>query len=447
MRQSTRCNVALPALFLSLTLAGCAGFGSKPTEIGGFGGTVDTSNIGLALRAQQALTAGDIAGGVGLAERAVSNRPEDAGFRTLLGNAYLQGGRFASAEAAYRDALSLVSSQAGVPLKLVLSVVAQGKNEAALQLIEEYRGAIDPADAGLAMALAGQPGNAVAMLDEAARSPAADSRVRQNLALAHALAGDWAQARAVAAQDLPSDQVDARVTQWMSFAKPGSSNQQVAALIGVSPAVSDPGQPIRLALRSTATRMAQADVPTTQPAEEVAVYSAPALPTSSVEAAVQAAPTEVEPAMAEAPQAVVDPMPVLAAVEPQPILPAVTLDAIRREPVRASGALPQASELRRAAAARFSVGGNSVVQLGAYGSLQGVQAAWAKAVRRHPELDRYAPATAPFASARGTVYRLSVKGFGSDRQARLLCQSLQKSGGTCFVRSVAGDQSVRFAQR
>jgi hypothetical protein len=45
------------------------------------------------------------------------------------------------------------------------------------------------------------------------------------------------------------------------------------------------------------------------------------------------------------------------------------------------------------------------------------------------------------------VFRLSVKGFSSDREARLLCQSLQSKGRSCFVRSPAGDQTVRFAAR
>ncbi len=444
MLQSIRSGVAVPALILSLTLAGCAGLGSKQTQLGGFGGTVDTGNIGLAMRAQQALTSGNIAGGVALAEQAVSNRPNDAGFRSLLGNAYLAGGRFASAEAAYRDALALVPNQNGIPLKLVLSVVAQGKNDAALQLVEEYRGAIDQADAGLALALAGQPGNAIALLDEAARGPAADSRVRQNLALAHALAGDWAQARAVAAQDLPSDQVDARLAEWMGFAKPGSSSQQVSALIGVSPAASDPGQPVRLALRSTGPRLAQVEGPKAIEPAKVAFVP----PAEQAQAPDAYVPPVAAQAPVEATQTLADPLvAVLAEAAPQPILPAVTLDSIRREPVRATNTLPRASELRRAAAARFASGGQSVVQLGAYGSPQGVQTAWAKVLRRHPGLSRFAPASARFASARGTVYRLSVKGFGSDREARLLCQSLQKSGGTCFVRSSAGDQAVRFAQR
>ena len=48
-----------------------------------------------------------------------------------------------------------------------------------------------------ALALAGRPGEAVQLLDVAARAEGADSRVRQNLALANALAGDWMAARGI----------------------------------------------------------------------------------------------------------------------------------------------------------------------------------------------------------------------------------------------------------
>jgi cell division septation protein DedD len=57
------------------------------------------------------------------------------------------------------------------------------------------------------------------------------------------------------------------------------------------------------------------------------------------------------------------------------------------------------------------------------------------------------PMSARFSSARGTVYRLSVKGFASVSEANSLCSSLRRSGASCFVRSVAGDAPVRFASR
>jgi hypothetical protein len=93
--------------------------------------------------------------------------------------------------------------------------------------------------------------------------------------------------------------------------------------------------------------------------------------------------------------------------------------------------------------------GNSaaVVQLGAYGSPQRVAAAWNVAAHRFGALKGYTPMSARFGSARGTVYRLSVKGFASDREARLVCESLRRAGGSCFVRNVAGDTPVQLASR
>ena len=264
MRKPKSALLVATSIVLAVTVTGCA-MGSKRTS---FGGRPDTANIGVAIRAQAAIEAGDPASAIGFAERAVENSPTDAGFRALLGNAYLSAGRFRSAEAAYGDALAMMPGLSGVPLKLALSQAAQGKSDAALATLETYSQAIDPADAGLAMALAGRPGSAVETLDQAARMPGADARVRQNLALAYALAGDWVRARSVAAQDVPADQLDARMAEWMKVAQPGQTSAQVAMLIGVTPAASDTGQPVRLALKGNGqnVRVAVADVaPQPQP--------------------------------------------------------------------------------------------------------------------------------------------------------------------------------------
>ena len=131
-----------------------------------------------------------------------------------------------------------------------------------------------PSDYGLALALAGRPADAIAVLNSAARQTGADARVRQNLALAYAFAGDWTQARTIAAQDVPADKLDARIQQWMQMAKPAHASDQVAALTGVTPAASDPGQPVRLALHKTDSRLA-AVVPPAAPAPQAAVEAAP----------------------------------------------------------------------------------------------------------------------------------------------------------------------------
>jgi Flp pilus assembly protein TadD len=456
MGRMLRATSALSAVAVAALIAGCA---NPMTRAHSASSSADgkANLIGAATRAQLALASGDFAGAVNWAEQAVGNSPRDHDLRGLLGNAYLGSGRFASAEAAYNDALTLAPNQPGVLMKLVLAQIAQGKGEQAVQMLDQLRGAADPADVGLAMALAGQPGNAVAVLDEAARRPGADGRTRQNLALAHALAGDWESARVVAGQDIPADQLDARIAEWMSMAKPSSPTVKVAALLGVTPAASDPGQPQRLALNDTGVRMASAaPVPAfaaSRPAPAVTV-PLPPVPEPQIAMAdttvmdnpgfavpVEAAPTEIA-AAAQPVQSALPPV-----EKPEQIADvSQALDSLRREPVKVSGTLPKVSQLRRSAAARFAKSG-VVVQLGAYGSPKRVQDAWSKIERRHASLGRYTPVSARFQATSGTVYRLSLKGFATDREARLLCEQLKSSGSACFVRNAAGDTPVRFAGR
>jgi Flp pilus assembly protein TadD len=436
MVKALRFGSAISALALAAALPGCA----AQQKSNGFAGRVDKSNIGVATKALMALNAEDYATAVTLAERAVQNSPTDAGFRSLLGNAYFGAGRFASAESAYRDSLSLISNQPQVILKLALVEIAQGKNQEALAFLNGARSVLDSADFGLAVALAGDPVGAVNVLEASARQVGADARVRQNLALAYALSGEWQAARTIAAQDVPADQLDSRIQQWMALAKPVRPYEQVAALTGVKPATSDPGQPTRLALRSTDTRLAAvqpvvepqpvvqpqaAPQPMTQPEAmpiaEAAPIPAPAFEPAPVQVAQAPAPIAEEPAYITPP--------------PRPAKPAV----------RAASFVPKSAPIRRAALNRGSGRSTAVVQLGAYGSPKSVAAAWSNVARRYASLRDYQPVSARFSGPRGTVYRLSVKGFGSPREAAALCVALRRSGGSCFVRNVAGDAPVQFA--
>jgi Flp pilus assembly protein TadD len=457
MSKTLRATAAVTAIVAAGTIAGCAASPASHMQVSGGFATPADPKLGLATRALAALQAGNKDEAVQLAERAVQATPDDAGFRSLLGNVYLAEGRFASAETSYRDSLTLLPDQAPVLMKLVLSQIAQGKNAEALAILDRMRNSADPADVGLAMALAGQPGNAVALLDEAARRPEADARTRQNLALAHALAGDWDNARVVAAQDVPADQLDSRMAEWMKLTAPQGGATKVASLIGVSPAASDPGQPVRLALRDQGgVRMASATAPQVQAAPIQVPAAAPApQPTANATVmndagfAAPAAPIVSAP-VAVAASAVTVALPA-AAPAPEQAGPladlAENLESLRREPVRASGALPKISELRRTAAIRFANSG-VVVQLGAYGSQGKLQAGWAKLSRNHKGvLGRYVPATAHFNAPIGPVYRLSLQGFGSAAEARQVCQGLKSAGAACFVRNVAGDAPIRFASR
>ena len=197
----------------------------------------------------------------------------------------------------------------------------------------------------------------------------------------------------------------------------------------------DPGQPTRLALnQAEAVRQAAAE-PVAQP----------------VEAPVEVAAIEPVPA----PQPVTD-------VDGNPAVgSSVTVTLPAAQPVMAAAVAPSPSRESRPAlspaAVRFSASlpkvrkangkSRAVVQIGAFSSRDRVAAAWSKVTGKHGSLKRYTPVTARFAGARGTVYRLSVKGFSSNNEALNLCASLRRAGGNCFVRTVSGDAPVQFASR
>ena len=88
-----------------------------------------------------------------------------------------------------------------------------------------------------------------------------------------------------------------------------------------------------------------------------------------------------------------------------------------------------------------------MVQLGAYSSEARVSAAWAKLSKKYPALRGYSPMIARFDGPKGTVWRLSVRGFDNQHEAIGRCQALKSRGGSCFVRSTAGDSPVQFASR
>ena len=471
MAKATTIGNALTALGLVGMLAACATpgnrFALRAPAVGKADARVAAGNVGLATRAQSALERGDHAAAVDYAERAVAANPGDAGFRALLGNVYFAAGRFASAEQAYTDSLSLNGDQPALVLKLALVQVAQGKNANAAALLERASGVIDPADHGLALALAGRPAEAIAVLDPAARNVGADARVRQNLALAHALSGDWTMARLVAEQDLAPDQVDARIAQWMAFAKPKHPSEQVASLTGVTPAAADPGQPVRLALVRSDQRQAAADLPQPAPAP-VAEAAVPVVEEVAMAEPLPPPPVEAAPVPAPAPAPV--PAPVAAAAVPAEVLAAAVpafVPAVEPAPApvpiaEVAAAIeapkpalsPRAARLdsprpapRKAAAPRVAGTGRAVVQLGAFSSKANVNSAWGRYSARFPALRGYDPATARVAVNGSTVYRLSVAGFGSNAEAQRFCASLKNAGGNCFVRSVAGGQPVRLASR
>lgn len=462
MTKPFRIGSAVSAAVLASMIAGCA----TPDRLG-LGGKTD-GDVGLATRALAALNSNQVPVAIELAERAVEKSPEDAGFRALLGNAYFAAGRFRSAEAAYKDSLTIYSNQPQVVLKLALVQVALGKSDEAVAFLNAARSALDPSNYGLALALAGRSADAIAVLEPVARQPGADSRVRQNLALAYAFEGDWTEARTVAAQDVPADKLDARIQQWMQLAKPSKASDQVAALTGVSPAAVDQGQPVQLALRKEDTRLAQA-APAPAPADasdaapEVhaaprAQFAADSVTVPRPQFATVAADAPVpHPVAASAPKAKLEPA-IAKAASPAPFTLAMIAAAAPEAPAAFAAFMPmkaiaapapKRAKVRRASApARLRRGNpNAIMQLGSYRNPQQVAAGWNKLTQRFPALRAYLPMRAKFDSARGTYWRLSVQGFESQRDAMARCDLLKNHGGKCFVRGFAGDKPVEIASR
>jgi len=463
MSRPLRFGSAVSVVALASMMAGCA----APQQKVGLGAKTD-ENVGLATRALVALNAHQLPAAIDFAERAVEHSPNDAGFRALLGNAYFAAGRFSSAEAAYKDSLSLSSNQPQVVLKLALVETALGKKDRAAAFLHAGQSVLDPSNYGLALALAGDTDEAIEVLDAAARQPGADATVRQNLALAHALAGDWTEAKTIAAQDVPADQLDSRIHDWMQLASPKSPATQVAAIVGVTPAASDTGLPVRLALRNSDTMMVAA-APAPQPAPVAAAVAAPVAapapqPQPQIAEAAPAAvatpqPTFVEAVAAPAPApqaqpAVVSPPPAKSLVAEAEALASAPLAMISTAahhagaelasflPHKAASAQPKP---HRVPAVMHRGDAKVVMQIGAYGSPQQVNAGWSRLTQRYPALRAYLPLRARFDSPKGTFWRLSVQGFGTEREAIARCQALKTHGGNCFVRGLAGDKPVEIA--
>ena len=377
-----------------------------------------------------ALARHDAGAAVAAAEQAVRYAPAESGYRLLLGQSYLQAGRFASAGQAFSDVLALDAGNGPnvgrAALNLALTQIAAGDWQRAQRTLAAHTDTIPAADRGLAMALAGDTDGAVALLTATARTPDATPKVRQNLALAYALAGQWQAARVVAAADMSPADVDHRIEQWAAFAQPRAASDQVASLLGVQP-VTDAGQPTALALNAPAAPVAVAMVAPVAPA--------------AVEAA---APTPSRVAFA-APREVVQPLPaIVIARAAGPLKTPVATRAAAAQPVvpiRVAAAQPVAAH---PAVAHALAAGQWFVQLGAYENASVAHDDWTRAVHRYAGFAGHAPQGATFRVGAANWYRLSVGGFAR-ADADRACGDYRARGGHCFVRVGAGEQVAQWA--
>ncbi|MEM6584333.1 MAG: tetratricopeptide repeat protein [Pseudomonadota bacterium] len=259
-------------------------------------------------KAQKALAKGKITKAIEYAEKAVLADPRNAEYRALLGKAYLETGRYQSAAMSFGDALELGDQNPRTVLSYALTQTAIGGGKNALDKLMKFERSMDPADAGLAMALAGDPERGVFVLTNALRSGQNSAKVRQNLAYTYALAGNWRAARVMAAEDVPADQLDARLSDWASNARPEDHMVRVAQLLGISPE-RDNGVPTKLAL---------SNFPSPAQMAAAAKAKAPVKPVKKAPTQIASAPKSVAKPVAKPAPAKVTPTKV-ASTKPSPV--------------------------------------------------------------------------------------------------------------------------------
>lgn len=374
---------------------------------------------------------------IGYAESAVEWQPRNAGYRMLLGRTYLTAGRFQAAEQSFSDTLTLDPELERAALNLALSQAALGKRDAARSTLADYRDKLPAADFGLALALAGDPEEAVRVLEFATRAPDATPKTRQNLAFAYALAGKWANARVMAAQDLTVDAAEARLGEWAKLVRPDASSSQVASVLGVT-AGSDAAQPVRLALAPATAPVQTAQI---TPAEVFAAEK-PAPAPVPAPVAVAAAP-DVAPAFETAPvEVAAAPVAPLLRATPSPMREAVAPEFVFKQ--HPAAAAPRAT-LRPAVMVRSVSNGRFVVQLGAFAAPGNAERAWTKLSSRF-NLGGYDPISGFTKVSNVSLTRLAIS-FGTREDANRVCNRIKAGGGVCFVRAKEGDAPAQWVRR
>ncbi len=462
MKRKAFFNIAASSLIVAGSMVGCNG-AALNIQAGASAGKMQQMASAQAREAEKAIASRDAGKAIQIAEAAVAASPDSAEYRVLLGRAYMMSGRFDSARTAFADALSLGSTDPRAIVHLSLIHVAQGNSAHARTLLSDHAAHLPAADYGLAMAMAGDPNEAIRVLSQAIQDPAATAKERQNLAYSFALAGKWTEARQLASLDLAPLDAAKRVMGWAQYAQPGAESQRVIAMMGVAPRADDAGLPVRLALapaapasatpaaQSAPIQMAQADAQS--PAEimdPVEIEENDAAPAAMAQATASAsAPVPQAPAlsgeqlalMAEASQDV----PPFQPVKKQ--APAAPLSPLLR-PASSSLAKAEAPKARVAAAAsttwrpvETSHGSAWVVQLGAFSTPEAAKAGWWRTVDRNSKLEQFPLVRSEVTVDGRQLHRVAIAGFANRAGAAELCSRIRGNGGSCFVRMGGAEAS------
>jgi Flp pilus assembly protein TadD len=423
MHRQALMKAAASSFIVAVTMVGCSGAAlTRP-------GLASKSPSGTyATTAMAALAKQDAAKAVPAAEAAVAGEPDNAGYRALLGRAYLLDGRYSAAETSFTDAMTLGNSDARTIVSLALVQVALGKGAAAQSLLAANRDTLPAADYGLAVALAGDAQRGVEALSTAVRDPSANAKTRQNLAYAYALAGMWTEARVMAEQDLSPADAAKRVTDWALTSNPDFAPARIAMLTGVSPKPDDAGLPVRLALVAPAPDAAPVRTAEAEPTPVAQAAAAPAITSSGVQFAasspvVQQLPHKYKQRRASYPAAIANGERVIRAPS---------------TPMRVAATRAFLPTARNASLVQPVSGGSFVVQLGAYDSAAIAKEKFQHLARRNAAIARF-PLVQTSATVNGRLfYRAAIGGFANAASAGTMCRTLRAQGSACFVRAVEG---------
>ena len=463
-RNKRTIGLAVTTALATITLVGCTAKVAPPASAS-------------AAAAHTAIAKGKSSKAVEYAEAAVLAAPRDAATRALLGAAYIEAGRFGSAAVSLADAIELGDTSRRTIITYALAQIAAGRPDAALTTLDRWERAIDPADFGLAVALAGRPQQGVHVLGNALRAGQNTVKVRQNLAYAFALQGDWRSARLMAEQDVPADKVGDRLGHWARMALPEMFQHRVADLLGTRVAT-DPGQPVHLALSNHPSHgMMVAEAAGAVPAgDSFAFEESGELPPVGQPAAIASRdlelaafdPSDTDGQVTQPVAMPVADTPAAPVVEAEPARRFVAREVVQNTPVRSTGKVahsvaPRVSgrvaagsgeptPTQRAKQSFAMKPGDYRVQLGSYFSMSDAQAAWKLFQKRHPELEG-AEKVITKANVKGKIYyRVAAGGFAKT-SAQDMCSLVKKGGGGCIAYAANNplpgtiDNNMRVARR
>ena len=425
MKRTTFGKAAIASLLVATTMVGCTGAAFRPSASVGQPKGDPAKQAAIA---EKALASRDAAKAVAAAEAAVQLAPDNGVYRQLLGRAYVQAGRFASAEAALSDAMTLGNGDVGTIVSLALVQVAQGRSDAARNLLTTHAGSVPAGDYGLAMAMAGDPQEGVRILSQAIHDPSATARTRQNLAYAYALAGRWKDARMVAGMDMEPLAANKRISDWAQIAEPSLAPMRVAALMGVTIDPNDMGQPVALALSSPSAAAAPVEMAQADP-----------MPVVETPAPVPVAEAAPAPVVETAPVIKASPKPVRVAVRDFIIEDRSGKRIAPKPRAKAQPAAAPAARMQQVAFIKPVANGasNWVVQLGAYDSAGIAKEKWMQMAGGNMMLSAF-PVLTSQATVKGkTFHRLAISGFANRADAMSACRIVQSRRGQCFVREAA----------